>query len=455
MSKKKWLYFIKGDFDKFIEEKKREKEKEKIKERKKGKWFWTAILLLFIFLVGFVGGLYFQGEIGSFSNLFPVKNKQVKPLPSSNLQAKYIPQTTQEAAIIKAVKEISPAVVSIIISKDVPIYKKYYENGSPFGDFEKFFGPDFFAPFNIKVPKYKKEGEKKQKIGSGTGFIISKDGLILTNKHVVYDKSAQYTVVTNNGRQYPAKVLARDPFQDLAIIKIVGKKGEILPDFPTAKLGNSDSVQIGQTAIAIGNALGEFRNTVSVGVISGLGRRITASGIGMVETLEDVIQTDAAINPGNSGGPLLNLKGEVIGVDVAMAQGAQSIGFAVPINKAKRDVAQFNKSGKIIYPFLGLRYTLVTPELKEEKKLSVDYGALVVRGSGKNEPAIMPGSQAEKAGIKEGDIILEVNGGKITPLNSLSKIIQKHMPGDLVRMKILRNGKIITKTVKLGSKSSQ
>ena len=225
--------------------------------------------------------------------------------------------------------------------------------------------------------------------------------------------------------------------------------------FLALKLGNSEQIQIGQTVIAIGNALGEFSNSVSVGIISGLGRTITASGGGMVETLEDILQTDAAINPGNSGGPLLNLKGEVIGVNVAVAESAQSIGFAIPINKAKRGVEQVKSGGKIVYPFLGVRYALITPELIAQDGLSVDYGVLIVRGGNENEPAVLADSAADKAGIKEKDIILELGGKKITSESTLSKLIQQYYPGDTVDLKILRGEEGLTVTATLGEKSSE
>ena len=334
-------------------------------------------------------------------------------------------------------KEVSPAVVSIIITKDLPVFEQYYI--SPFNDF-------FGEPFNFKIPQYKQKGTEKKEVGGGTGFIVSKDGIIVTNKHVVLDKDADYTVLTNDGRKFAAKVLARDPVQDLAVIKI---KGENLP---VVKLGNSSSLRLGQTVIAIGNALGEFRNTISVGVVSGLGRKITASGGGLLETLEDVIQTDAAINKGNSGGPLLNLKGEVIGINTAIVASAQNIGFAIPVNKAKRDIEQVKKQGKIVYPFLGVRYVLVDEKVKEKKELPVGYGALVVRGS-KGEEAVSSGSAAEKAGLKEGDVILELNGKKITPENSLAEIIAKYSPGDEVRLKILRDGKEKILRAVLGERS--
>jgi S1-C subfamily serine protease len=349
----------------------------------------------------------------------------------------YSPQTSQEEKIIQAVKDVSPAVVSIIISKDLPIFEEYYT--SPFKEF-------FGAPFEFKIPQYRQKGTEKKEIGGGTGFIISKDGIIITNKHVVLDKEADYTVLTNDGKKFPAEVLARDPVQDLAIIKIKGN------NLPVAKLGNSSALQLGQTVIAIGNALGEFRNTISVGVISGLGRTISASGGGLVETLEDVIQTDAAINKGNSGGPLLNLKGEVMGINTATVVSAQNIGFAIPVNKAKKDIEQVKKSGKIVYPFLGVRYVLITEKIQKENNLSVDYGALIIKGKG-GESAIFPESPAEKAGLKEYDIILEFNGEKITTDNSLAKIIMKYNSGDEVTLKILRDGKEKIITVNLVERS--
>jgi serine protease Do len=374
----------------------------------------------FGFLAGGFSGFYFyqqvKGYLAEYNIELPEPGQQI-------IEREYIPQTSQEQKVIEAVEKYSPSVVSIIITKDVPILEQYFYN--PFGE-------DF--PFEFQVPGYRERTEKRE-VGGGSGFIVSENGMILTNKHVVLDEDAEYTVFTNDGKKFPAKVLARDPVQDLAVIKIEQSENK---NFPTVKMGDSSNLQIGQTVIAIGNALGEFKNTVSVGVISGLSRTITASGGGMVETIEDVIQTDAAINQGNSGGPLLNLKGEVIGINTATVVGAQNIGFAIPVDKAKKDIEQIKTIGKIVYPFLGVRYILINEQVQEEYDLSVDYGALIAPGSS-GEAAVFSGSPAEKAGLKKDDIILEFNDEKITVENSLAKIISKYNPGDEVKLKVLRN----------------
>jgi len=413
--------------------------------------FWRKksfpILLFLVFLViAFFGGIfaeiYYSDQINQFLSKFKIqiperKEKIIEREKIIEKTPQYIPQTSQEETIVKVVKEASQAVVSVIITKDIPKLKLYYEE--PFKGFEEFFG----IPFEFKIPQWKQEGYQKMEIGGGTAFFVSEDGILITNAHVVSDEKAEYTVLTNDGKKYPAKILAKDKIRDLAFLKIEGN------NFPFLKLGDSDKIEIGQTVIAIGNALGEFRNTVSVGVVSGLGRKVTASGGGVVETLYDVIQTDAAINPGNSGGPLLNLRGEVIGINFAMAKGAENIGFAIPINYAKKDLEQIKKYGKIAFPFLGVRYVIVTDQIQKENNLPVNYGAWIIKGP-KGEPAIFPGSAAEKAGLKEGDIILEFNGEKITSNNPLAKIITKYQPGDKVSLKILRESKEITLEAVLG-----
>lgn len=346
----------------------------------------------------------------------------------------------QDELVVKVVEEASPAVVSVVASKDVPVVEQFYIDpfgGDPF--FKQFFGDDGSG---FRIPQFRQKGTQKQEVSAGTGFIISSDGMILTNKHVVADKDAEYTVLMNDGRKLAAKILARDPLQDLALLKIEGE------NFRSLRLGNSAEVKIGQTVIAIGNALGEFRNTVSVGVVSGLQRSIVASGAQTgPEMLQELIQTDAAINPGNSGGPILNIRGEVIGISTAVAREAENIGFAIPINKARRDIENVKKTGRITYPFLGVRYVIITKELADKEKLGRDYGVLV-RGN-ETESAVVSGSPAEKAGIKAGDIILEVSGDRIGPEQTLGTLIQNYQAGDEAALKVFRDGKEFEVKVKL------
>lgn len=327
---------------------------------------------------------------------------------------------TQEYFIVDAVKKTNPAVVSIIISKDVPKYEAYIREQEGF--------------FGFLTPELRQNGTERKEIGSGSGFFVSNDGLILTNRHVVEDANAIYTVYTNDGKKHDAKVVARDPVLDIALIRVESRS------YPFLTLGNSGSLQPGQTVIAIGNALGEFKNTVSVGVISGLSRTVAAGGSsGQLELLDHVIQTDAAINPGNSGGPLLDLSGRVIGVNVAVATGSQGIGFALPINSVKGAVESVKATGKIVRPYIGVRYVSITPENKDANGVSVDYGALV-KSTTVNQPAIVPGSPAEKAGILAGDIILSIDGVKINETNSLASVMSEKKVGQTVSLRILRSG---------------
>lgn len=335
---------------------------------------------------------------------------------------------------IEAVQKVSPAVVSIIISKEIA----QRSSVSPFpDDLFRQFGFDVQIPDQQPQQSPQPQGPpKKQQIGGGSGFIITSDGMVVTNKHVVFDDSATYAVVTADGKRYDAKVLAKDSFMDLAVLKIDGK------NLPTVKLGDSDRLQIGETVVAIGNALAEFSNTITKGVVSGIKRRVTAGGPGIgSEVLQEAIQTDAAINPGNSGGPLINLRGEVIGINTAVSQAGQNLGFAIPINQVKSVIESVRKTGKIVRTWLGVRYVIITPEMKAENQLPVDYGALVERGERANQLAVIPGSPADKAGIRENDIILEVDHLKITEDAPLANQIQKHKPGDTVPLKVLSQGK--------------
>ena len=340
---------------------------------------------------------------------------------------------SQDSFVIDAVKKTNPAVVSIIISQQVPKYEAYIDPNqqqNPFGD--------LFPGFFFNIPQYRQNGTEKKEIGGGSGFFISGDGLIVTNKHVVDQRDAEYTVFTNDGKKHSAKVVARDPILDIALIKIDPPAGG---GFPYLALGNSDSLEIGQSVIAIGNALGEFRNTVSVGVISGLARSITAGdNSGRAEILDHVIQTDAAINPGNSGGPLLDLSGKVIGVNVAVVQSSQNIGFALPINSIKGAIESVKSTGKIVRPYLGIRYVADNAQMKEKNNLTVDYGVLVKAGAAANELAVIPGSPSDKAGIVENDIILEVDGIKLDEKTSLASIIRGKKIGQVINLKILHRG---------------
>ena len=275
---------------------------------------------------------------------------------------------------------------------------------------------------------------QSKEVGGGSGFIISSDGYIVSNAHVVNDSSAKYTVFLNGGKKYDAKVIALDDILDIALLKIDAK------NLPAITFGNSDQIRLGQTVIAIGNALGEFRNTVSTGVVSGLSRSIQAGDGESVENLDNLIQTDAAINPGNSGGPLIDSNGEVIGVNVAVAQGSQNIGFSIPVNSIEDAVESMKATGKVIRPYLGVRYLPITPDLQKQNNLSVDHGVLVVRGQNPTDLAVIPGSPANKAGIVEYDIILEANGVQIDDTHLLSTIIRQEKVGDTLKLNVLHNG---------------
>lgn len=395
--------------------------------------FAVIVLLIFIGYL-FVNSSYLSGYKNYLQKYIPFLNKASieTKIEEPKEVASYESEDAHENAVIKAVEEASPSVVSVIVSKDLPVIEQC--PADPFGglpeEFKQFFGG------GITFTQPCEKGTKKQEVGGGSGFVISEDGLILTNKHVVADEKAEYTVLMNDGKKYSARVLARDKVQDLAVLKID------IAGLKPLKLGDSDALKLGQTAIAIGNALGEFRNTVSVGAVSGLLRQITASdGVGNAENLDGLIQTDAAINPGNSGGPLLNLKGEVIGISTAIVSTAQSVGFAIPINKAKNAIASVKKNGKISTSYLGVRYLIINEQMSEKEKLTVKAGALV-RGN-QDGPGVIKDSPADKAGLLAEDILLELNGVKIDENNTLSNLIQKYLVGDKVNLKILRNDKEI------------
>ncbi len=280
--------------------------------------------------------------------------------------------------------------------------------------------------------------------GAGSGIIISSDGYILTNKHVVAG-STQLSVVTSDGTVYDnAKVVGTDPLNDLAFVKIDGAS-----NLTPATFGDSSSVRIAQQVVAIGNSLGQYQNTVTSGIISGTGRAVTASedsSSTSTENLTDLLQTDAAINPGNSGGPLVNLSGQVIGINTAIAANAQDIGFSIPINSTKGIIKNLLKTGQVQRAYLGVNYVTITPEIAKQYGLPVKQGAYVVSDNGS---AIVSGSPADKAGIKDKDIITKVGDIEVGAQGSVSSLVSEYTIGDKVPLTILRDGKTMTVTVTL------
>lgn len=282
--------------------------------------------------------------------------------------------------------------------------------------------------------------------GAGTGIILSADGYVITNKHVVAD-SEEVTVVTSDGTVHnDVRIVGVDPLNDLAYLKIKGVK-----DLRPANLGDSSSVRIGQNVVAIGNSLGEFQNTVTSGIISGTGRPIAASSgrdNATFESLTDLIQTDAAINQGNSGGPLTNLSGQVIGINTAVAENAQSIGFAIPINSAKGTIKNLLKTGKVERAYLGINYVAITPEIAKKNELPVKKGAWISSLSGSRN-SVVSGSPADKAGIKDGDIITKVGDLEVGDRGGVASLVSEYAVGETITITLLRDGKTQSKNIML------
>jgi serine protease Do len=281
--------------------------------------------------------------------------------------------------------------------------------------------------------------------GIGSGFIFDSHGWILTNKHVV-SGADQISVQLNDSRVFTGRVYGIDTLTDLAILKIDAT------GLPVAPLGSSEDLQLGQLAIAIGNPLGTFENTVTTGVVSGLGRQIRAGdAVGTSsEQLNNLIQTDAAINPGNSGGPLINSAGQVIGINTAVNQDAQGIGFAIPINVA-RPILLLALDGKpMARPWIGVYYTPIDQQLAKDKGLAADHGVLI--GPAANgAPGVFPGSPAEKAGVRDGDIVVAVDGQTIDGDHDLASRVLPHVPGDTVSLSVVRTSGTVQIKVTLGT----
>lgn len=285
--------------------------------------------------------------------------------------------------------------------------------------------------------------------GAGTGIIVSKDGYIMTNNHVI-ENATSVAVVDNSGEQYDdVTVIGRDPLNDVAFLKI----NKANKTFTAASLGNSSTVRIGQQVVAIGNALGQYSNTVTSGIISGLGRPVTASSSdGSTESLTDLIQTDASINEGNSGGPLVNMAGQIIGINTAIVEDANGIGFSIPINSTKGVLAGVLENGKVSRAYLGVNYVTITPDVAKQYNLSVSKGAYVYAQSG---DAVASGSPAAKAGLQKGDIITKINDETLGSGASLSSTIGEYRPDDTVKITYVRDGKEQTVTITLGTYSGE
>lgn len=373
------------------------------------------ILLIAVVIVGVaIAQQVKQGTIKSFIPDISRSNKEIS-LPGNTQRVVY-----QESIVTKVVEDSLPSVVTIGISTT--------RRGNDTFEINPF---DPFSPFR-RTPGQERVIE--QNIGSG--FIISTDGLVITNKHVVLETDAEYKVVTNENKEYAVERIYRDPLNDLAILKIDANGLTPLP------MGDSSKLKLGQMAIAIGTPLGEFQNTVTVGIVSGLGRGITAGSPyeGFVEKLDNVIQTDAAISPGNSGGPLLNSAGQAIGINTALASEGQNIGFAIPINIVKDLIESFNaQGGNFERPYIGVTYEMV--DRRTAMRMEIVEGAYVV--------SVVEGSPAENAGIQEDDIIVEFDGKKVDgdDEESLTKAILKKKIGDSVNIRLYREEEYIDATL--------
>lgn len=372
------------------------------------------VILLIILILVLIGWT-------AFSSILPKYLENFKT-PQSQIPLESVKVVGEESVVIEVVKNIGPSVVTIV--QITPPTK-----GSTFS-----FGPYGF----IQLPE---ESTKEKSSDIGSGFVLAKDGLIGTNKHVVSETGVKYQVVTSDNKTYDVQKVYRDPLNDIAFLKIDQNqnKDNILAP---VELGDSSNLLVGQFVIAIGTALGEFRNTVTTGVISGLGRGITTGSAfqGFVEKLDNVIQTDAAINPGNSGGPLVNSLGQVIGINTAVSQSGQNIGFALPVNALKNSLKNFNDNGQFKRPYLGVSYIMFSKQEAELNKLV--EGAYI--------QSVVSKSPAETSGLKAQDIITSFGGTMVSGTNELSTLIASKKVGEKVDIIVQREGKKVNLSVTLG-----
>lgn len=335
--------------------------------------------------------------------------------------------TSQAALVSQIAKDVGPSVVSVNVTSQ----------STSTNPFAAFFGGN--------------SGTQTEE-SAGTGIILTANGLIMTNRHVVSAGSTSVSVTLSDGTVYKdVKVVGRtndNDSLDVAFLQIQDTKGKSLTP---AKIGDSSKVKVGDSVVAIGNALGQFQNTVTSGIISGYGRSLQASASdgSSSENLDNLFQTDAAINEGNSGGPLVNLNGEVIGMNTAVASDSQSIGFAIPINDLSGLIGSVKSTGKLQRPYLGVVYVPITSDIKEQYSLSVSSGAYIPTTDQAGEDTVISGGPADKAGLQPGDIITKIDGSDINQSTSLVSLLGKHKVGDTVSLTIVRDGKTITKNVTL------
>ncbi|BAY64173.1 peptidase S1 and S6 chymotrypsin/Hap [Calothrix brevissima NIES-22] len=336
-----------------------------------------------------------------------------------------LPAATDPNFITEVVQRVGPAVVRINSSRTVKTQLP-----------DEFQDPFFRRFFGSQLPQ-----QNQIQRGTGSGFIIGKDGRILTNAHVV-DGADTVTVILKDGRSFQGKVLGKDELTDVAVVKIQAD------NLPTVSVGNSDQLQPGQWAIAIGNPLG-LDNTVTTGIISATGR--SSNQIGAPDKRVQFIQTDAAINPGNSGGPLLNARGEVIGMNTAIIQGAQGLGFSIPINTVQRISNQLATTGKAQHPYLGIQMVGLTPELKQNINSDPNSGLSVQEDTGVLVVKVVPNSPAAKAGIRAGDVIQKLNGQAVTDATGVQQAVDNSEIGGQVRLELRRNGQNVSLAVQPGA----
>lgn len=371
-----------------------------------------------------VVGLVLFAAVAGYAGSW-LQNKHATNNLATNTSAQKKIVTSESALISQIAKTVGPSVVSVNVE---------ISNGSV----------DFFGNAEPSAQ------------GAGTGIIVSTSGIIVTNRHVVPSGTTKVGVTLSDGTEFKdVTVLGRtsdNDSLDVAFLKINDLKDHKLTP---AELGDSTKVQVGDNVVAIGNALGQFQNTVTSGIISGYGRSITAgdgSGQSATENLINLFQTDAAINQGNSGGPLVNMNEQVIGINTAVASGdAQNIGFAIPINDISGMINQVLKTGKFARPYLGIRYIGLTPDIANQLEISQTSGAYISESTNPNSPSIIPGSPADKAGLKQRDIITAIDDTKIDQTHSLSSLLGTHQPGDKVKLTVVRDGKTLHINATLGT----